>query len=287
MQNKCRGLCPTGASSCTAASGHGSGTPGCSQRKVSASSPCYSPRSNGLTCSPLQCQGQQDVLCLLTCCHIGDTFLCQGQGPFPTQTAPALCLQHPTLLPGATLPGRAGPCSHTPLLPFLVPISAPKINPGPSMQDGSPTRGGDRSQAQHNAAGPAGVQGPRRGWDQRPATSAAPWSLRGEEGNPRVIQHGGSRMDGDPGRLSPMQEGAPSPAPGWRDPGPPQGSQGPSVPPRGGCSLQPHGAGSGEPFPRPTADICLGGLPTQGGALPAQHLIMLPSWEETFSSAVW
>lgn len=70
---------------------------------------------------------------------------------------------------------------------------------------------------------------------------------------------------GTPGACPPMQEGAPSPAPGWRDPGPPQGSQGPSVPPRGGCSLQPHGAGSGEPFPRPTADICLGGLPTQGG----------------------
>lgn len=83
--------------------------------------------------------------------------------------------------------------------------------------------------------------------------------------------------------------GGTQPSPGARmDPaaGSSAGVWGPlSIPRRSGCSLQRAGAGS--PFPRPIADICRGGRPRREGALPAQHLIMLPSWEETFSFAVW
>lgn len=90
-----------------------------------------------------------------------------------------------------------------------------------------------------------------------------------------MVEHRDSRTDGDPARPPPKQTG--EGGPGWRDPAQPWGLDGRgtqdlwgggvsgplSIPPQSGCSFQHDGAGS--PFPRPTADICLGGPPTPGG----------------------
>lgn len=83
-----------------------------------------------------------------------------------------------------------------------------------------------------------------------------------------------------------MQEGGPSPTlgVGWTNSlcgGPEPPSMERMQPPAQWSQEQ--GALSLGPLQTSAGGGCLHGE----GALPAQHLIMLPSWEETFSSAVW
>lgn len=216
------------------------------------------------------------------------------------------CCRPPQPPPGCAAP-RAGPRSPRTLLVLSCPRfyspnqSWPPNRARPRHAGWEQTEVVDRRQAaKPDAAGwdgtsPRGLPVAKRG--KSPLPSTAPRPLRGGEGargwlsteTPGQMGTLQDRHPSRPGRVALAGGTQPSPG-GWMDAAPRTsgggGSRGPSP------SLRRAGAASsttelGALSPGPLQTSAWGGRPRREGALPAQRLIMLPSWEETFSFAVW